>query len=111
GILVEYADATDFGPHHLLAANERKIAVRPSDEAMYAMALYLWSLDPAPSPFPRDARAVRGEAVFEAEGCAKCHQPPLYTDNLLVPVPGFTPPTDEFTAKLHISERSVDTDP
>lgn len=112
GILVEYAEATDFGPHHLLPGGARPPAVRPPDAAMLAMAKYLCSLDPAPSPHPFDAEAQRGRDVFESEGCAKCHRPPLYTDNLLVPVPGFDPPTDAAsTASLHISKRRVDTDP
>jgi hypothetical protein len=112
GILVEYAEATDFGPHHLLPTTGLLAHVRPPDEAMYAMALYLWSLEPAPSPHAFDETARRGERVFKAEGCVKCHTPPAYTDNHLVAVPGFTPPEgDPRTARLHVSERSVDTDP
>jgi hypothetical protein len=111
GILVEYVEATDFGPHHLVPASERTLPVRPPDAAMYAMALFLWSLDPAPSPHATDAEARRGERVFLDEGCAKCHRPPSYTDNLLVPVPGFQPPDDAHTARLHLGKRAVDTDP
>ena len=110
-ILVEYAESTDFGPHHLLPADKRVLTVRPPDAAVYAMALWLWSLDPAPSPHAVDDEARRGQAVFEAEGCAKCHKPPSYTDGLLVPVPGFDPPKDDRTARLHVAERRVDTDP
>jgi hypothetical protein len=79
---------------------------------MYAMALYLYSLDPAPSPHPLDALAQRGQAVFGAEGCPKCHTPPAYTNNKLVAVPGFDPPADDpRTAGLDISPRRVHTDP
>jgi CxxC motif-containing protein (DUF1111 family) len=86
--------------------------VRPPDEAMYAMALYLYSLDPPPSPHPSDEQAQRGQTIFEAEGCTKCHPPPNYTNNKLVPVPGFVPPADDpHTARLDISIRRVDTDP
>ena len=110
GILVEYADAGIFGPHHMLP--ESSFRRRPTDDAMYAMAKYLYSLEPAPSPFPLDERALRGREIFEAEGCARCHTPPHYTNNKLIPVPGFEPPRDDpRTALLDISNRRVHTDP
>jgi hypothetical protein len=84
GILVEFADLAVFGPHHLLPPDAMQIRRRPPDEAMYAMGLYLYSLDPAPSPHPVDDLAQRGRAVFEAEDCAECHPPPLYTTNELM---------------------------
>jgi hypothetical protein len=111
-ILVEFADAAVFGPHHMLPAEVEKVRFRPPDEAMYALALYVESLDPAPSPLPFDERAKKGEKVFESEGCARCHTPPVYTNNKLIPVPGFEPPAnDALTAKLDISNRRVNTDP
>ena len=58
--------------------------MRPPDEAMYAMALYIESLEPAPSPHPLDQLALRGRGVFESEDCAECHPPPLYTTNELM---------------------------
>lgn len=112
GILVEFADAAVFGPHHMLLPELAKIKMRPPDEAMYAMALYLYSLDPPLSPHPFDVQAQRGQKIFEAEGCMKCHTPPNYTNNTLVPVPGFVPPAnDPHTARLDVSSRRVDTDP
>jgi hypothetical protein len=83
GILVEFVDIAEFGPHHMLPPEITTIPRRPPDEAMYAMGLYLYSLDPAPSPNPLDALAERGRAVFEHEDCAECHPPPLYTNNEL----------------------------
>ncbi len=109
GILVEFAESTDFGPHHMLPSDVPKVRVRPPDEAMYALALYLESLDVPQSPHPRDAWAERGERVFEAEECADCHPPPLYTNNQLVPATGFEPPSTP-DARFDISTRRVDTD-
>lgn len=104
GILVEYAESGRWGPHRMVGEHTLGY-VRPPDEAMYAMALYIWSLAPATSPHPFDERAARGREIFEAEGCVKCHTPPLYTNNKLVPVPGFEPPERE-----DVSERRVGTD-
>lgn len=84
GILVEFAENGEFGPHHLFPEALRRPRLRPPDAAMYAMALYLESLEPAPSPHPFDDEARRGQAVFEAQGCDDCHPPPVYTNNELV---------------------------
>jgi hypothetical protein len=65
---------------------------RYSDEQLYALALYVYSLTPPPNPNKFDAAAARGKRVFEREGCAMCHTPPLYTNNKLTPAEGFTPP-------------------
>jgi hypothetical protein len=105
GILVEYAESGVFGPHRMLPESAQ-IRVRPPDEAMYALALYVESLGPAKSPYPFDERARRGQALFESEGCVKCHTPPVYTNNKLVPVPGFEPRPGP-----DVSERRVNTDP
>ena len=41
------------------------IGTRYSDEQLYALALYLYSLEPPPNPNKFDALARRGKAVFE----------------------------------------------
>jgi cytochrome c2 len=66
--------------------------IRYSDAQLYALARYLYSLEPPPNPNPRDAEARRGEAVFERAGCNGCHPAPLYTNNRLLPAPGFEVP-------------------
>ncbi|MCE9594273.1 MAG: hypothetical protein K8S98_08765 [Planctomycetes bacterium] len=109
GILVEFADAAVFGPHHMLPAAAQPVRVRPPDEAMYALGLYLYSLDVPKSPHPFDELAQRGKVVFEDEACAKCHAPPAYTNNKLIAAPGFEPPTSD--ARLDVSARRVHTDP
>src|SRR5438552_5500804 len=82
---------------------------RYSDEQLYALALYIYSLKPPPNPNKFDALARRGQRVFQREGCAGCHTPPLYTSHKLTPADGFTIP-DDHRQKFDIEERSVDTD-
>lgn len=83
---------------------------RYSDEQLYALALYIYSLQPPPNPNKFDALAARGKEVFNEEGCARCHTPPLYTNNKLTPAQGFTPPPDAFKT-YSILHESVGTDP
>jgi hypothetical protein len=83
---------------------------RYSDEQLYALALYVYSLQPPPNPNKFDALAARGQKVFERDGCTMCHRPPLYTDNKLTPADGFTPPK-EHLKKYDILAISVGTDP
>jgi hypothetical protein len=108
GILVEFADQGEFGPHQMLPPEHRSIRFRPPDEAMYAMALYLYSIQPPRSPHPVGDEARRGKEVFELESCGDCHPPPAYTNNELVRVPGFDGPAPE---GLAVSKRRVGTDP
>lgn len=84
GILVEYADTGTFGSYAMLPQSSP--AVRPPDEAMLAMAMYLETLDPPPSPFPMDSLASHGKEVFDDLSCADCHPPPTYTTNELIAV-------------------------
>ena len=83
---------------------------RFSDEQLYALALYIYSLEPPKNPNPMDAAAVQGQKVFQREGCAGCHAPPLYTNNKLTPAPGFRIPP-EHKDKYEILPVTVGTDP
>jgi hypothetical protein len=83
---------------------------RFSDEQLYALALFIYSLKPPPNPNKFDATAARGQKVFAREGCATCHTPPLYTNNKLTPVDGFKPP-QEHLKRFGILPGSVGTDP
>lgn len=83
---------------------------RYSDEQLYALAMYLYSLKPPPNPNTFDALAMRGERVFERERCSRCHTPPLYTNNKLTPAERFTIP-DGHKERFDILDRSVGTDP
>jgi hypothetical protein len=83
---------------------------RYSDEQLYALALYVYSLTPPPNPNKFDALARRGRLVFERAGCMVCHAPPLYTNNQLTPADGFTVPAEHM--KLYdVLNMPVDTDP
>lgn len=112
GILVSTADDGSIGPFRFLGEKQRRLLSRFPDEAMLALGKFIYSLQPPPNPNKFDATAARGQQIFRAEGCAECHQPPLYTDNSLMPVKGFKPdPADVRTRQLHISSRAIDTDP
>jgi len=103
GILVASADDGAIGPHKFFTEEQRRLPFRYSDEAMYALGKFIYALEPPPNPNKFDAVAKRGQKVFEQEGCSMCHTPPLYTNNMLIPVDGFTPPKDDpKTARLHI---------
>jgi len=111
-ILVEFADNGAFGPHRMAPEMNQRLRCRPPDEAMYALGLYLETLEPPPSPHPFDAAAERGRDLFETHGCAECHPPPIYTSNELIAVDGFDPPRDDpATRRLHVSSMKIDTDP
>jgi len=62
---------------------------RYSDEQLYALSLYIYSLKPPDNPNKFTALAQKGYEVFMTEACDVCHTPPLYTNNMLVPVAGF----------------------
>jgi hypothetical protein len=83
---------------------------RYSDEQLYALALYLYSLQPPPNPNQFDAIAARGQRVFEREECASCHTPPQYSNNKLTPAEGFTVPEDH-RKTYEILPVTVGTDP
>lgn len=83
---------------------------RYSDEQLYALTQYIYSLKPPKNPnrFPKSL-IKQGEMVFTRQGCVTCHTPPLYTNNKLTPVNGFDPPAYHFK-KYDIFNVSVGTD-
>jgi hypothetical protein len=83
---------------------------RYSDEQLYALARYLYALKPPANPNRVDRAAARGRKIFEREGCAVCHMPPLYTSNALTPAAGFTVPP-EHLKRYRVIPRSVGTNP
>ena len=102
----------DFTPITVLSGKvpEPETQQRYSDEQLYALALYIYSLKPPPNPNKFDGLAERGQRVFQGEGCAGCHTPPLYTNNKLTPAEGFKVP-EEHLKKYDILPMSVGTDP
>jgi hypothetical protein len=107
---VSFAETADFGPYHVLSPDTKRVRARLPDEALYALALYIYSLQPPPNPNPFNADAQAGQKIFTREGCATCHMPPLYTNNKLTLAQGFTPPNDQ-PASLDVLPISVGTDP
>jgi hypothetical protein len=107
---VSFAEMADFGPYHMLSPGTKRVQARLPDEALYALALYIYSLQPPPNPNSFDEKAASGEEIFAREGCPTCHTPPLYTNNKLTLADGFTPPNDK-PATLDVLAISVHTDP
>jgi hypothetical protein len=83
---------------------------RYSDEQLYALGRYLYSIEPPPNPNRVTAAAERGRHLFAREGCNACHTAPLYTSNRLTPASGFSVPAGHLT-RYAIINRSVGTDP
>lgn len=106
--LVSFADDIDFGEHRMTIRGTERFKTRLPDSALYALALYLYSLEPPPNPNPFNTLAEAGEKIFERERCARCHAPPLYTNNRLTLAEGFDAPED---SPLDIMRTSVRTDP
>jgi hypothetical protein len=83
---------------------------RYSDEQLYALGRFLYSLKAPANPHRRNGQAERGRRVFSREGCNTCHTAPLYTSNALTPASGFEVPV-EHRSRYRIIDRSVGTDP
>jgi len=76
--LVQGANSFDrFGGFALIEnLPDPSLLNRYSDEQLYALAQYLYSLKPPRNPNRFDSWAQRGQVVFSREGCAGCHTPP-----------------------------------
>jgi len=108
--LVTSAESFKFGRHSVMEKDHPQVGARLSDAALYALAMYLYSLEPPPNPNPYDDRAAAGKALFQRQGCPGCHTPPLYTSNKLTLAQGFDPPKEHLEL-LDILPISVGTDP
>jgi hypothetical protein len=83
---------------------------RYSDEQLYALSLYIYSLRPPSNPNKFDALAARGKKIFKQKRCGGCHPAPLYTNNRLTPAEGFRVP-EEHQKNYDILPVVVGTDP
>lgn len=108
--LVSTAESTTFGPHEMLFGGSELPKVRRSDETLYALSMYIQSLQPPANPNPVSEDSLAGEKIFHREGCAGCHVPPLYTNNRLTLAQGFEVPKDQ-PSNLDVLPVSVGTDP
>jgi mono/diheme cytochrome c family protein len=86
--MISFARFGDYEPKPRPQAGN----TRYSDEQLYALSLYLYSLKPPKNPNVVTAETKRGEVIFARQGCAGCHPAPLYTNNKLAPAPGFEVP-------------------
>jgi len=100
----------DFQPSTKATPFSSEMGTRYSDEQLYALALYLYSLQPPPNPNKANRQSRRGQKIFAQQGCAGCHPAPLYTNNKLTPAKGFTVP-EEMRRSGDVLAVSVGTDP
>jgi hypothetical protein len=97
-------------PNFRTVPEPRNAFERYGDEQLYALALYIYSLEPPPNPHQREAFTERGRKIFEAKGCVNCHTPPSYTNNKLTPASEFKPRKTAYETD-EIMPISVGTDP
>ena len=83
--------------------------LRYGEEQLYALAKYVYALEPPPNPNRPSALTRTGEKIFNGS-CAGCHTPPFYTNNKLTPASGFTVPEDH-KKKYDVMNVVVGTDP
>ena len=84
---------------------------RYSDEQLYALTKFLYSLKPPTNPNPPPAKEVeRGRLIFQKEGCVNCHTPPFYSSGQLTPARGFIP-SDDMLMQYDIKDTCIGTDP
>ncbi len=109
--LINDADPMTFGTHRMLTDAQRTVKYRYADEVLYAMGVYLLSLEPPTNPNPPPADLVaRGKQIFRREKCGACHPAPRYTTGELTPALGFDVPIHHPNFG-DVRDRSVGTDP
>jgi hypothetical protein len=105
------ADPMDFGAYRMLTDQQRKLRFRYADEVLYAIGMYLLSLEPPKNPNVGAKPTLdHGEQIFRQEGCVNCHVPPDYTNGKLTLAEGYQPPVDH-PNREDIVAISVRTDP
>ena len=70
--LVSYAEMADFGAYHMLENGAQGAGGLP-DEALYALAMYLYSLDPPKNPNLLDEPAKAGQEIFQRKAARGAH--------------------------------------
>ena len=109
--LVTGADCMEYGAHRILSDEQRGVRYHFADEVLYAIGVYLLSLEPPRNPNAPPAELVaRGEQIFKRGECGSCHTPPTYTSGQLTLASGFTVPPDH-PNRADIARVSVGTDP
>jgi hypothetical protein len=100
----------DFQPSVRPTQFGSEIGTRYSDEQLYALALYIYSLQDPPNPNQPNELTRRGQKLFVQQGCVGCHPPPHYTNNKLTPAKGFQIP-DTMRRSGDVLDVTVGTDP
>jgi mono/diheme cytochrome c family protein len=104
-------DPMQFGSYKILPPEQRRFRFRYADEVLYAIGVYIMSLEPPKNPAPAPADLIaRGQKTFERESCVNCHVPPNYTSGKLTLAEGFTPRA-EHPNRGDIFDVCVGTDP
>jgi hypothetical protein len=104
-------DPMEFGAYTFRGSSERRVSFRHADEVLYAIGVYLMSLEPPRNPQPAAPELLaRGREIFAHENCINCHVPPSYTSDKLMLAQGFAPPSDH-PYRSDILNISVGTDP
>lgn len=85
---------------------ETLTGVRYSDEQLTAIGRFLESLQPPKNPHKPNSFTKKGKAIFDREGCARCHT----GSPRLSPAPGFRPPPEDI-ARFDVVAESAGTDP
>lgn len=118
GDLMRYAALNQGGDRLALYGEFRPVGELPdpatesrySDEQLYALTQYLYSLKPPPNPHLSNRQTARGKSVFNRADCGTCHTTPLYTNNKLMPADGFEVP-DEHLKTNDVLPMYIGTDP
>jgi hypothetical protein len=105
------ADPMQFGHFSILKPEQRRVPFRYTDEVLYAIGVYLLSLEPPKNPDISPAQLItKGLEIFKREACVQCHVRPNYTSGKLTLAQGFTP-TAQHPNKPDIADVTVGTDP
>jgi len=107
--MVTFADRSDFGPHQMLSDAQRKVPFHAPDELLYALALFVESMESPVNPNLLSELSEEGRKVFAREGCAGCHSGPNYTSGKLTLATGFVP-SKELLKEYDVLPVSVGTD-
>ncbi len=110
---VAYAGVAGFGGYRFLPDDAPRPLFHFDDDVLFALAMFLYSLEPAENPMRETlnpALVARGREVFEREDCRRCHEPPDYSGSKLLPVEGFDV-DKEHPFKNLIYPTHLDTDP
>ena len=83
--------------------------LRYSEEQLFALSLYIYSLKPPKNPNRPSVLTLRGRKIFNGS-CAGCHTPPFYTNNKLTPASGFTVP-EAHKKQYDVMPVDIGTDP